>query len=85
MIATQEFVVPKSMPMTSPASEDRHLFIKFPDGETVVARAPVVAVPAPRDDERSDSEAADNPLRTLNCNAMISLYLRKDLDLLYIQ
>jgi hypothetical protein len=59
-MATHEFVVPKSIPITSPASaedDDCHLFIKFMGASDVAL-------------ERIIMEAA-RPLRMLSCSAIV--------------
>jgi hypothetical protein len=60
-MATHEFVVPKSIPITSPASapDDCHLFIKFMGASDVF---PCV--------DRIIMEAA-RPLRMLSCSAIV--------------
>jgi hypothetical protein len=60
-MATHEFVVPKSIPITSPASaedDDCHLFIKFMGANDGVAL------------ERIIMEAA-RPLRMLSCSTIV--------------
>ena len=64
MMATQELVVPKSIPMTSPASED---FQRFMTSVAVVPKDPPYWW-------ENLFKGEVRPLRRLNCSAMVDLF-----------